>query len=120
MFSLTPCLPPPPPPLAAATVLAKCSRRLLAFSVQRKWAAATRTLLASAAADKEEGEVRRSLASMKRNEAWITTSDLTGYQPARTFVSSHAAAALHTLRYAPPNVPGPFVAHAQAAADARC
>lgn len=48
-------LPPPthPPPPA---VLGKSSRRLLAFAVQRKWVAATRTLLSSVAADQPAAE----------------------------------------------------------------
>lgn len=48
----SPLLPPRPPP----AVLGKSSRRLLAFAVQRKWVAATRTLLASVAADQPPEE----------------------------------------------------------------
>lgn len=36
--------------------MAKSSRRLLAYAVQRKWVAASRTLLAAAAADQPAAE----------------------------------------------------------------
>ncbi len=37
-------------------MLGKSSRRLLAYAVQRKWVAATRTLLATVAADQPAAE----------------------------------------------------------------
>lgn len=56
-------LPPPSSPVLAA-VLGKSSRRLLAFAVQRKWVAATRTLLSSVAADQPAEEAMAAIDVM--------------------------------------------------------
>ncbi len=47
-----------------AAVLGKSSRRLLAFAVQRKWVAATRTLLSSVAADQPAEEAMAAIDVM--------------------------------------------------------
>lgn len=55
---------PHPSPFPALAVLGKSSRRLLAYTVQRKWVAATRTLLAAVAADQAPSEAMAAVSGL--------------------------------------------------------
>lgn len=68
------------------TVLGKSSRRLLAYAVQRKWVAATRTLLAAVAADQPAAEA---MAAVSGGSACHANQWLEG--GANSGLASHAS-----------------------------